>query len=157
MLKNYSRKPNVTCLICDKPIYRRKGVITKNHGRVFCSPACHGVSRRKETPCVICRKPILSGANKKTCSRKCANKHRAGIKYTGKRLKDKVKSQRALKNRLLVLRGASCERCNYSLHNILQVHHTDRNRSRNNLENLELLCPNCHCEEHYTQKGLTKA
>lgn len=47
----------------------------------------------------------------------------------------------------------SCERCGYNLHpEILQVHHSDRNRFNNKIENLEKLCPNCHLWEHY-QRG----
>jgi hypothetical protein len=33
------------------------------------------------------------------------------------------------------------------------VHHRDRNRTHNDEENLELLCPNCHYEEHYLEKS----
>ena len=48
---------------------------------------------------------ILSGLNRKTCNRSCANKHRTGIKYKINRPKDKVIPQRALKIRLLKNRG----------------------------------------------------
>ena len=65
----------------------------------------------------------MSGANKKTCSRTCANIQRKGIKYKVGSPKDKVKSQIALKLRLLKLRGGHCERCNYNKIEILQVHH----------------------------------
>lgn len=47
----------------------------------------------------------------------------------------------------------SCSKCGYSEHpEILQVHHKDRDRSNNNLDNLETLCPNCHMWEHYSNK-----
>jgi len=43
-----------------------------------------------------------------------------------------------------------CNRCGYDKHiSILQVHHKDRNRKNNKLDNLEILCPNCHYEDHY--------
>ncbi len=122
-------------------------------GRVFCSLTCYGVSNRKEIPCLVCGKMILSGFNKKTCSRSCANVHRTGIKYTGARPRDKVKYQRGLKIRLLAERGQKCERCSYSKYEILQVHHKDKNRNNNNLENLQLICPNCHYEEHLLEKS----
>lgn len=57
-----------------------------------------------------------------------------------------------LKIRLLESRGNNCERCNYDKYQILQVHHKDRNRANSNLDNLELICPNCHYEEHYLKK-----
>jgi len=49
-----------------------------------------------------------------------------------------------------------CNRCGYNkILDVLQVHHIDRNRDNNKLENLEILCPTCHMEEHYiTNSGL---
>ena len=114
---------------------------------------CYGLACRKERPCVICQKPILAGANKKTCSRVCANKNRIGIKYKLNRPKDKVKYYRGLKIRLLEKRGKKCERCGYDKHEVLQIHHKDKNRSNNRFNNLELICPNCHFEEHYLEKS----
>lgn len=46
-----------------------------------------------------------------------------------------------------------CERCSYNKHpEILEVHHQDRNRENNTIENLLILCPNCHMEEHFLNK-----
>lgn len=154
MPEKYKRNPNINCVVCNKPIYRRPSEIESNRGQVFCSVNCHGLSCRKETPCVVCRKPILAGLHKKTCSRACANIYRTGIKYKlGAPKRDKVKSQQALKLRLLEQRGKVCSRCNYNKFEILQVHHKDRDRSNNSLNNLELICPNCHCEEHFLKKS----
>ena len=156
MVEKYKRNPNINCIICGKIIYKRPCEIQKNKGRVFCSMDCYGISCRKENPCLICGRLILSGLNKKTCSRSCANKHRIGIKYRINRPKDKVKSQQALKIRLLENRGKNCERCNYEKYEILQVHHKNRDRSDNDINNLELICPNCHFEEHYLEKSWLK-
>ena len=42
-----------------------------------------------------------------------------------------------------------CERCGYDDEpRILGVHHKDRNPKNNTLENIEVLCPNCHSLEH---------
>jgi len=154
--EKYKRNPNTVCTICSKPIYKRPFEIKKNNGRVYCSLICYGISCRKEVPCVVCKKPMLSSLNKKTCSRGCSNKHRIGIKYKQNRPRDKVKSYQALKVRLLNSRGKTCERCSYSKFEILQVHHKDRNHSNNDLANLELICPNCHFEEHYLEKSWLK-
>jgi hypothetical protein len=147
----YKRIPNATCLICKKEIYRRPVEIAR--GRVFCSQECYGLSNRNETPCVVCRTPILASAHKKTCSRTCANKHRTGILYKRGSPHDKVKDQRSIKLRVFVDRQGKCERCSYDKKQILNVHHKDRNRDHNDLSNLELLCPNCHAEEHYLEKS----
>lgn len=49
---------------------------------------------------------------------------------------------------LVKLRGRSCENCGlqeWMGHPInLEVHHIDGDRSNNSLENLKILCPNCH-------------
>ena len=38
-----------------------------------------------------------------------------------------------------------CSVCNYNEDvSILEVHHIDENRKNNKLENLIILCPNCH-------------
>lgn len=153
----YIRHPNTICIICEKPIYRRKYEIKRNNGRVFCSTICYGKSLRKEAPCLVCGTPILATFNKKTCSRACANRHRAGIKYKlSLPRKDKVVNERMLKLRLLKSRANTCEGCRYNKIEILHVHHKDRNHQNNNLENLQLLCPNCHYEEHYLEKSWLK-
>lgn len=52
------------------------------------------------------------------------------------------------KDKLILLRGYQCEECKqheWNGHPIpLTVHHIDGNRLNNTLENLQLLCPNCH-------------
>ena len=156
MAEQYKRKPNTTCLICKTSIYRRPVEMKRNEGRVFCSQTCYGIHCRREKPCLICKQPILAGLNKKTCSRACANIHRIGIRYKIGRPKDKAVAERALKIRLLKERGTVCEKCGYSKSEILQVHHKNRDRKNNNLNNLELICPNCHFEGHYLQKSWLK-
>lgn len=152
-MEHYARNPNTQCIVCNKPIYRRPSEISGNKGNVFCTMVCYGKFIRKEKPCLICGKLIMAHFNKKTCSRACANKHRQGIKYKVGRPHDKVVYQQGLKFRLLKQRGYNCERCNYTNTKILVVHHKDRNRTHNNLDNLELICPNCHYEEHYLEKS----
>lgn len=157
-MEKYKRNPNTVCSVCKKSIYKRPSQIKINNGNVYCSATCYGVRCRKEIPCLECGKLLLTRYNKKTCSRACANKHRAGIKYklAGPR-KDKVKNYKSLKIRLLTQRGKTCERCGYTKFEILQVHHKDRNHLNNELNNLELICPNCHFEEHLLQKSWLKA
>lgn len=154
MGEHYKRNPNANCFVCKNPVYRRPVQLQVSKGRAFCSLLCYGISQRKETPCLVCDLPILASKHARTCSRACANKYRAGIKYKiGRPLKDKVRGQRALKIRLIDQRGAKCERCGYKKVEILHVHHRDRNRNNNSLENLELICPNCHGEEHHLENS----
>lgn len=151
MTEKYNRNPNASCTVCFKEIYRRPVEIA--NGAVFCSSSCYGKACRKEKPCVVCGVKILASANKKTCSRACANTNRAGIIYKIGSPKDKVKDQRAIKLRVIELRGPQCEKCSYNKVEILHIHHRDRNRTNNDFSNLELICPNCHYEEHYLGKS----
>lgn len=58
------------------------------------------------------------------------------------------KNGKSTLNPLIALRGRKCERC--QLENWLdqpinlEIHHKDGDRSNNELDNLILLCPNCH-------------
>ncbi len=154
---DYIRTPNTKCLVCNIAVYRRPSWLVKTNGRAFCSVICHGQFLKREHPCLICKTPILSSKNKVTCSRACANIHRSGIRYKSNLpRKDRVKNARALKLRLLSLGKHKCERCDYSKIEVLQVHHKDRNRNNNDLSNLELICPNCHYEEHFLKDSWLK-
>jgi hypothetical protein len=150
---NERRKPNSSCSVCSKQIYRRPIELQRTGGKAYCSRVCFGFSCRREVECVVCKTKILAGLHKKTCTRACANKLRTGIRYHTGRPRDKVKDQRAIKLRLIEKRGSVCERCGYSKVEILHVHHRDRDRKNNDLQNLELICPNCHFEEHYLEKS----
>ncbi len=151
MNKLYLRKPNTYCQFCKQGIYRRP--VEMAAGRVFCSQTCFGKSNRKESPCVVCGNPILASQNKKTCSRACSNINRSGITYKMGSPRDKAKDMRAIKLHVIALRGPVCERCGYDKVEILHIHHKDRNHTNNESSNLELVCPNCHYEEHYLEKS----
>ena len=152
-MEHYKRNPNTKCIVCSKKIYRKPSQIKRNKEQVFCSMTCYGFSQRKEKPCVVCGKMIMSKFNKRTCDRSCANINRAGVKYKIGSPRDKVKSQQALKIRLLEKKGKKCEKCSYNKYEILQIHHKDRNKNNNELNNLELICPNCHYEEHFLKNS----
>lgn len=153
-MEAYTRKPNSYCKVCNKEIYRRPSQIEK--GNIYCSQKCYGESCTILVSCVICGTEYNKGLHKKTCSRACSNKLRIGNRYNqiGRPSKDKVKTSRQLKNRLIELRGSKCERCLYDKVHILNVHHKIRRADggSDDLDNLELICPNCHAEEHYGNK-----
>lgn len=70
----------------------------------------------------------------------------------GKQLKDWSDYTRAvnLKPHLEKERGRQCEICKLKLWFeqpiTLELHHMDGDRTNNNLENLQLVCPNCHAQ-----------
>lgn len=65
---------------------------------------------------------------------------RNGIKVNGTRLREKLLSSKLKENK--------CEICGLSYWNgqaiKLEIHHKDGDHNNNELDNLQLLCPNCH-------------
>ncbi len=143
-----NRIPNCTCNICNKEIYRRPFQI--RNGPVFCSTYCS--NKRKQhlgKPCPICNN--LLKRNTKYCSRECSNKGRVGIKYGIGSPNDNAAKYKKIKDILISIRGAKCNRCEFDKIEIIQVHHK-KERSKgggDEHDNLELLCPNCHVWHHY--------
>ena len=149
------RNPNCKCANCGKDIYRRPYQLES--GNVFCALQCFGKFHREhEINCPVCDKLFLSKLGRQvTCSRGCSNKLRdnrrnEGASHSkfilGRALKAKVAKARFLnKDKLPV-----CETCENENWNILQVHHIiEKSKGGSNkLNNLLLLCPNCHAREH---------
>lgn len=47
-----------------------------------------------------------------------------------------------------------CNKCGRNEHiNVLEIHHKDRNKTNNNISNLEILCPTCHQIHHFVDKS----
>lgn len=143
------RKPNCHCSICEKAIYRRPAQIA--NGNVYCSSKCTGLSQRISRRCKICNEEYVG--NKRTCSRTCANRARAGVTYTKENRYNNAYRGAVLKEKVANLRGGVCERCKITNYSILQIHHKkERYRGgTDTLNNLELLCPNCHASHHLGQ------
>ena len=70
-----------------------------------------------------------------------------------------IKSEE-MRNHLVHLRGHQCETCGNTEWQgkliPLEVHHIDGDRLNNVLENLQLLCPNCHAQtENYRNRNIS--
>jgi 5-methylcytosine-specific restriction endonuclease McrA len=140
------RKPNTSCSVCKKQIYRRPLEIRS--GSVYCSLQCCGISQRKQRICHVCTTKYIGA--KRTCSRSCANTARAGINYTKENRFNKAYRGALLKESVAKERGGVCEQCGENNYAILQVHHKKEryNGGTDHITNLELLCPNCHASHH---------
>jgi 5-methylcytosine-specific restriction endonuclease McrA len=113
-------EPNVTCAYCNKPFYKSESKqLVSRSGLYFCCREHKDLGQRINSGIVEIHPP-----------------HYNNGKY----------NYRAIARREKPLK---CERCGYDEHpQILEVHHKDKNRSNNDVQNLEILCPNCHMIEH---------
>ena len=130
------------CLTCGTVF--NKNILSKGLDE-YCSISC--IQRH---PCQLCgkiitgRKTFQSG-EKKFCSRKCSN-------FVNRTMKSKVSYMpngfaRSIKDHGKI----QCNRCGNEDIKVLIVHHIDRNRKNNKIENLETLCANCHHKIHWGQ------
>lgn len=136
-----------TCIVC--------GTITEKaewNTRRFCSNACSAVYqtkvkrkvRRTRTTtvlrtCVVC---ATNTTNAKYCSRSCQYRDKPDV--------GSYKSINAMRNYVLRHRPYICavcgiaEWCGTPL--TLQLDHIDGNATNNIMDNLRLICPNCHSQ-----------
>ena len=97
------------------------------------------------------------------------NRSKSGLNFCSRECKDKAQRIGGIKAihpahygttkadyRSIVERDGGiekCERCDYDeFPEILEIHHKDRDRTNNERENLEVLCPNCHAIDHLKHK-----
>lgn len=161
--KVYSIKNEVVvCLNCESSFYS-----LKSEGRKFCSNSCSSTynnslrikkERSKEKrirfykkvigKCIHCSNDIVkkNGRNQaKYCSTQCQSDYQMED-----RIHNGVASTRTLKIFLIKKYGDKCMKCewceiNPSTNKVpIELEHKDGNSDNNVLENLELLCPNCH-------------
>lgn len=161
------KKVQTECFKCKKVFLKDESEVKRNNklGRkIFCSLSCasnhnHPVTiKQPNVECAFCKKMFYKNNSKKKnsksgvyfCSRKCkdeAQKIKNGFTFLHpSHYKDGNSEYR---KRALEELPNKCDICGYDKYvEILQVHHKDRNRSNGSLENLQVLCPNCHEEEH---------
>lgn len=143
---------------------RRYNASIKNGSKLYCSGLCYYKSKLtgfKEN-CKNCGKEITVTKSRKAksktgnlyCSKKCST-------IVNNSLFRKWENNPLFKNggtkyRVFKLRNTKdpkCEKCSNDDIRVLQVHHKDKNRKNNKIENLQLLCANCHLIEH-SESGL---
>jgi len=119
---------NVVCAFCDSPFYKRPvHQKSSKSGLFFCTRKCKDAAQR------------IGGISE-------IMPHHYG---TGNGRHD-------YRNRALNEYGHICKECGYKEHpEILTVHHIDKDRNNNKLENLVVLCPNCHFYLHWTKNNLS--
>lgn len=164
-LNNYrSREPvPIQCKQCQDTFYRPKNYVQKvlakkyNITLDFCGNKCSYIHRRKRIiiNCGQCQKPIERLANDLNRTKKkilFCDKTCAAI-YNNEHRKLNRPNKIEYRNHALKHLPNQCNICGYNKFlSVLEVHHIDRDRTNNSIENLEILCPNCHAERHLLTK-----
>lgn len=121
--------PNVICAYCDIPFYKRQSALKNSKsGLYFCCREHKDLSQR------IGGIPEIQPPHYGT----------SGVNGAS------VNTYRALAFKSF---PHKCLLCGYDkFPQILEVHHKDRDRTNNELSNLELLCPTCHEVHHFQTK-----
>jgi len=134
------------CLICNKEFF----TVPSSSQKFCCSAKCSAI-RRTKTPfvktCKYCSKLFNTKILKaKYCSKRCSSKDRVCCRSL---IKKTIKNRKTLRSE----KGNICNRCGWKVEpEILELHHIDINTKNNSIQNLELLCPNCHSLDHYLSK-----
>ena len=148
----------MNCLECDKSL--------ENSKNKFCDRSCAATYNNRKRPkkrnsCTYCGQDTK---NKVYCSNGCQAKH------TQQKIYEQIEAgeykvitgTNTLRKYLLESRGEVCECCGNSEwlgEKIpLNVHHIDGDAANNKLENLEVLCLNCHgLTDNYGSKNKNSA
>lgn len=147
----WRRGQEIQCLSCNKCIITRLDRSSK-----YCSKVCSDLGRKKEVivTCTYCNKEFVkkpsSLQNSKSglyfCTRQCkdlAQKIANGLQEIWP---DHYNTGLATYRNQIDI--TTCVGCGCSDYWKLIVHHVNGNRDNNSLENLEVVCANCHCNRH---------
>lgn len=118
------QRVDVICYECGETTQKRKSQLSKSkHGFNFCSRTCKDLSQSLKGKCEEIRPSHY------------------GIGHSNYR------------NFALENYESKCYSCGYNKYpEVLHVHHIDKNRKNSTLDNLEILCPTCHMENHFIEK-----
>lgn len=142
----------------------------KKREKNYCSHECFYKSKNpnygQDRKCKNCSLEIKMNIgsknyNKFYCSKNCQHKHKKLTTIEKIENGDTTLSSRAYRKYLIDKHGAKCMKCGWSEINPysgttpIELEHKDGNSENNSLDNLELLCPNCHSLTK-TYKGLNR-
>jgi len=154
-------------LLCQKEFDANDREVKRGNGR-FCSQSCsskHFASLKpKPEPNVKCALPLCNQpfyirpgnlSKSKSGLNFCCRAHKDQAQRIGgvQEIQPSHYGDGRTKYRNIALRNLPhvCNRCGYDKNvAALQVHHKDHNRENGSLDNLEVICSNCHAIEHWS-------
>lgn len=136
------------CLNCNSEIEHEK-----YRNRYFCTTKCSVTFNNKKRSkglksCLNCGEN--TNRRNKYCSNDCQHIYEKNLIIQKIESGDSSLYDRNYKNYLIIKYGEKCMECGWcEIHPItkkvpIQLEHIDGNSHNNNLDNLKLLCPNCH-------------
>ncbi len=144
------------CDHCGCEYERLKRFLVQTHG---CSPKCLSWLKG-ERVLVTCAHCNLEHEKKKSqlnnsksglyfCSRKCKDEGQSYLEEIQPDHYGLGNGKYDYRQRALNYYGPKCNSCGYSANlAAIEVHHKDKNRDNNEINNLEVLCANCHAIHH---------
>ncbi len=157
--------PYKNCLICNEKFYTKPNWIKLGWGK-YCSRKCSSINQLKGKPmaCFMCNKEtykspkqlVRSKSGKFFCSKSCQTLWRNTVLYVGRNNKHWKTGESTYRAQMTKNKEMICHMCGLTDKRVLVVHHLDRHRSNNELENLVWLCCNCHYLVHHDQELLEK-
>lgn len=157
--------PYFNCLICKSTSYVKVSHQKVGYGK-YCSRKCSSIAKRNGSfvQCAICNKLVYRSAKEQRrskskkyfCTKKCQTIWRNSIEYSGRNHSNWTGGEYSYRQRMLRSgQVQACSKCKSQDIRTLAVHHRDKNRQNNNLENLIWLCHNCHyLVHHYEQEAI---
>jgi hypothetical protein len=145
----------ITCINCGNLF---SGKLKDN--RKFCSLSCSAEYNNKKYPkrknfqklsnCLYCGNKLDKKGQHKFCSKECDVKYKQNLIFNEIDNGNTSFSSMTYKKYLIFKFGNKCMKCGWNEMNPItglipiQLEHKDGNSENHNLNNLELLCPNCH-------------
>lgn len=144
------------CTYCKKPYKKQKAHAEGAKQEFYCSTKCYNLHNSKiKLNCSHCNIEFYRNKceiNKRTknkninfCSRECKD---AAVHYMNEIRPAHYGTSEDYRIKALRLLPNLCNNCGFNNFLALEVHHKDHNRSNNNINNLEILCANCHTIKH---------
>lgn len=153
--------PIVKCRICSVEFYGKPFFLRKGHAK-YCSSKCMRIGSKtgKIVNCHLCgketykTKKALRVSKSKTyfCTKSCQTSWRNSV-FIGSKHANWTGGKYSYRS-VLPRHGVPsiCALCKIKDKRVMAVHHIDKNRKNNKLENLAWLCHNCHHLVHYNKK-----